>query len=152
MNVTSLNITNSQVHNSQPKGPALQLVIKVSNRNEKLRLLYGSLTVDVISADVKLEKTKVAGFCQNPQNDTFLDLFMTVENARVNPDAVNDSKSDSNSHEMVFDVYLSGTIGFEVQTLQMATLPFVSTCYGVKLTDVQKGGTPKCNVRTFAFR
>lgn len=151
MNVAWLNFAKLQVHDSQQMDSILELELRVSNKNEKLKLLYGPLAVDVTSEDVKLGKTKVSGFSQKPLNDTFLDLNMKLQSARANPDAVNDIKSDLNAYDM-FDVYLSGTIGFQVATLKMTTVPFLSTCYEVKLTDVQLGRRPKCDVRMFAFR
>lgn len=77
---------------------------------------------------------------------------MKVYNAGENSSAASDNQSESNDQEMVFDVYLSGAIGFEAGTLRMITVPFLSACYEVKLTDVRLGRRPKCNVRMLSFR
>ncbi|XP_028768825.1 uncharacterized protein LOC114731279 [Neltuma alba] len=148
-----VNMTKLQFHNSQQMNSVLELELTVSNKNQKLRLIYGPLAFDVTSEDVKLEKTKITGFRQNPQNDTFLDAHMKVyNNAGVNPNAAGDTQSESNAHEAVFDVYLSGSIGFDIGTLHTISVPFLSACYEVKEIDVRLGRRPKCDIRMFAFR
>ncbi|KAK4274940.1 hypothetical protein QN277_018097 [Acacia crassicarpa] len=149
-----VNITKLEVYNSQKMESILELELKVSNQNQKLELVYGPLAIDVTNDDVKLRKTGITGFRQNPQNDTSLDVQMKVYNAGVNPNAARNNQSESNnSHEeAVFDVYMSGTVGFEVGTVHMITVPFLSACYEVKSTDVRLGRRPQCHVRMFAFR
>ncbi|KAI9118017.1 hypothetical protein K1719_010349 [Acacia pycnantha] len=149
-----VNITKLQVCNSQKMDSILELELTVSNQNQNLELVYGPLAIDVTNDDVISRKTGITGFHQNPQNDTSLDVQMKVYNAGVNPNAARNTQPESNnSHEeAVFDVYLSGSVGFVVGTVHMITVPFLSACYDVMPTDVRLGGRPKCHVRMFAFR
>ena len=68
--------------------------LRGSNKNKNLKLLYGTLNVDVTKEDVQLGRTKVGGFHQKAKNDTDLDVTMTL----------NEIKPDMNINEMVFDV------------------------------------------------
>ncbi|XP_027336623.1 uncharacterized protein LOC113850326 [Abrus precatorius] len=153
VNVRMFNITKLQVDNNTQKMDAIiNLVLKVSNKNEKLKLFYSPLSVDVASDDVPLGKTKVHGFSQMPMNDTNLNMTMVLENADVNTYAVDDLKSDIKAYEMVFDVYVNGKIGFQVGSWHMSKVPFLVSCHQIKRMDVDFGRRPPCNVKMFAIR
>lgn len=130
----------------------ISLGLRISNKNEKLKLLYGPLSVDVTSEDVPLGMAKLKGFSQMPKNDTDLDMTMALHNADVDKYAADDLKSDINANEMVFDVYVSGHIGLKVGSLQMTDIPFLASCHQIKQMDVDFGRRPECDVKMFAFR
>ncbi|OIV95668.1 hypothetical protein TanjilG_01462 [Lupinus angustifolius] len=152
-NVRSLNITKLEVdNNSEQLHAIISLGIRVSNKNEKMEILYGSLFVDITSEEVPLGNAIVGGFSQKAQNDTNLDMEMTISNAKVDRDAVNSLKSDIDSKEMVFDVYVGGHIGFKVVGMHMTNVPFLSSCHEIKQMDVDFGRRPACDVKMFSFR
>ncbi|CAL0334757.1 unnamed protein product [Lupinus luteus] len=153
INVRSLNITKLELDkNSQNLNAAIGLGIRITNKNEKTVILYGPLSVDVISEDVPLGNAKVGRFSQEAQNETNLDLKMTMNNVMVDKDAVDSLKSDIDAKEMVFDVYVGGYIGFKIRSMQMTNVPFLSSCHEIKQMDVDFGRRPACDVRMFAFR
>ncbi|KAF1891016.1 hypothetical protein Lal_00001151 [Lupinus albus] len=149
----SLNITKLEVdNNSEQLHAIISLGIRVSNKNEKMEILYGPLFVDVISEEVALGNAIVEGFSQKAQNDTNLDMQMTISNAKVDRDAVESLKSDIDSKEMVFDVYVGGHIGFKIGSMHMTNVPFLSSCHEIKQMDVDFGRRPACDVKMFSFR
>ena len=152
MSVRKLNVAKLQVDDSHEMYADISLIVKISNKNEKLKLSYGPLTIDVSSDEVSLGKAKVGGFSQKAQNDTSLNVNMRQDKVKVDPDAVNEIRSDLKVHEMVFDVYLSGTIGLALGSMHINSLPFLSTCYAVKQQDVDFGKGPICEVKLFSFR
>lgn len=153
VNVRTMNIAKFQVDDrTQTMNAVISLGLRFSNKNEKLKLLYGPLLVDVSSEDVSLGQTKHNGFSQMPKNDTDMDMTMTLNHANVNKDAADDLKSDIDAYEMIFDVYVSGNIGMEVGSLKMINVPFLSSCHQIKRMDVDFGRKPECEVRMFAFR
>ncbi|KAI4306301.1 hypothetical protein L6164_029587 [Bauhinia variegata] len=149
--VRYINVNKLQVDNSRTDA-TLDVGILISNKNDKLKLLYGLLTVNVNSEGVELGHKQVHAFSQNPQNNKKLDLQMSLNDAKADTDAVNDIKSDMKAHEMEFDVYIVGTIGFEVGTVHMNTVPFLATCHQVQQKVLDFGGQPKCEVKMFSFR
>ncbi|KAK7302035.1 hypothetical protein RJT34_12914 [Clitoria ternatea] len=152
VNVRSFNIMLNVNNETQKMDSVIHLGLMVSNNNEKLKLLYGPLKVEVSSEDVALGKTTVEGFSQMPKNVTTLQMTMTLENADVNKYAASDLKSDINAHEMEFDVYASSHIGFQVGSLQMDNVPFLIACHQIKKMDVDFGRRPECNVKMLAVR
>ncbi|KAE9598880.1 putative Late embryogenesis abundant protein, LEA-14 [Lupinus albus] len=153
INVRSLNITKLELdNNSQNLNAAIGLGIRITNKNEKTVILYGPLSVDVVSEDVPLGNAKVGRFSQEAQNETNLDLKMTMNNVMVDKDAVDSLKSDIDAKEMVFDVYVGGYIGFKIGNMHMTNVPFLSSCHEIKQMDVDFGRRPACDVRMFAFR
>ncbi|RZB50751.1 hypothetical protein D0Y65_047572, partial [Glycine soja] len=153
VNVRAFNITKLQVDDgSQKMNAVIGLGLIFSNKNDKLKLLYGPLDVDVTSEDVLLGKKKLGGFYQNPLNDTQLDMTMTLENADVDKYAAEDLISDIKAYEMVFDLYVGGHIGFQVGKLQMNNVPFLASCHQIKREDVDFGRKPECDVKLFAAR
>ncbi|KAK7290332.1 hypothetical protein RIF29_04663 [Crotalaria pallida] len=152
INVRTLNVTKLEVDNTEKMDAIINLGIRVSNKNEKLEILYGPLSIDVISSDVSLGNTKIQGFSQKPKNDKDFDLRMTMNNANVDNDAVDSLKSDIAAKEMVFDVYVGGNIGFKIGNLHMTNVPFLSSCHEINQMDVDFGRRPACEVKMFAFR
>ncbi|XP_019439084.1 PREDICTED: uncharacterized protein LOC109344792 [Lupinus angustifolius] len=153
INVRSLNITKLELDkNSQNLNADIGLGIRITNKNEKTVILYGPLSVDVVGEDVPLGNAKVGRFSQEAQNETNLDLKMTMDNVMVDKDAVDSLKSDIDAKEMVFDVYVGGYIGFKIGNMYMTNVPFLSSCHEIKQMDVDFGRRPACDVRMFAFR
>ncbi|TKY47273.1 Late embryogenesis abundant protein, LEA-14 [Spatholobus suberectus] len=153
VNVRAFNITKLQVDDgSQKMDAVIGLGLLFSNKNDKIKLLYGPLSIDVTSENVLLGKTKVREFSQKPMNDTNLNMTMTLDNADVNKHAADDLKQDIKAYEMVFDVYVGGHIGFQVASLQMNNVPFLASCHQIKRMDVDFGRRPECAVKMFAFR
>ncbi|KAG4989506.1 hypothetical protein JHK82_031830 [Glycine max] len=153
INVRAFNITKFQVDDgSQKMNSVIGLGLIFSNKNDKLKLLYGPLDVDVTSEDVLLGKKKQGGFSQKPLNVTNLDMTMTLENADVDKYAAEELKSDIKAYEMVFDLYVGGHIGFQVGKLQMNNVPFLASCNQIKREDVDFGRKPECEVKLFAAR
>ncbi|ESW18896.1 hypothetical protein PHAVU_006G080100 [Phaseolus vulgaris] len=151
--VRAFNITGFQVdEGSQKMDAVIGLKLLFSNKNDKLQLLYGPLSIDVTSENILLGKNKVDAFTQMPLNDTNLDMIMTVNNADVNPYAAEDLKADIKANEMVFDVYAGGHIGFKVGSLEMNNVPFVACCHEINLMDVDFGRRPSCDVKLFSGR
>ncbi|KAK7305559.1 hypothetical protein VNO77_43465 [Canavalia gladiata] len=151
--VKTFNITKLEFDdNSQKLNSVINLGLKFSNNDEKLKLLYGPLSIDVSSEDVPLGKTKLNGFSQKPMNDTILDMTMTLVNADVNKYAMDDLKSDIKSNEMVLNVYGGGKIGIQVGSLEMNNVPFLVSCQRIKRMDVDFGRRPQCDVKLFASR
>ncbi|KAK7387308.1 hypothetical protein VNO78_28015 [Psophocarpus tetragonolobus] len=148
--VRAFNITKLQVDDgSQKMDDVIGLGLLFSNKNDKLKLLYGPLLLYLNSEDVLLGKKKLDGFSQRPLNDTYLDMIMTLDNADVNKYAADDLKSDIYADEMVFDVYVGGHIGFQVGKLEMNNVPFLASCHQIKRKDVDFGRRPQCDVKLF---
>ncbi|KAJ1376982.1 Late embryogenesis abundant protein [Sesbania bispinosa] len=154
VNIMRLSINNLHIdYNSQSIVGAISLEVRVSNKNERLMLLYEPLTVDVTKEKVQLGRTKIGGFSQMPQNDTNLDMTVTLDNARINKPGMDTIGFDmNNTYEMEFDVYLSGKIGLKVGGLNVSIVPFLSSCHQIKQKDVDNGKSPACEVNIFAFR
>ncbi|KAK7276133.1 hypothetical protein RIF29_17266 [Crotalaria pallida] len=131
---------------------AMNLEVRVSNKNEKLSLLYGPLTVDVFTnkENVKLGSTGVEGFSHKPQNDTNLDMTISfLENAKADTHIVD--QLNTNSYEMLVDVYLRGYFGMKVGSLQVTIVPFLSSCREMKQKDVDNKKNNDCDFKIFSF-
>lgn len=153
VNVRALSVNKLQVDDrSQKMDATIGLGLRFSNKNEQMKLLYGPLFVDVSSEDVALGEARIRGFSQMPQNDTDLNMNMTMNHANVDKYAADELKADIKAYEMVFDVYVSGKIGIQVGSLHMINVPFLSTCHQIKKLDVDFGRRPECEVKMFAYR
>jgi len=151
--VRGFNITKFQVDEESHKMNAvIGLGLLFSNKNDKLKLLYGPLNVEVTSEDILLGRNTVDGFSQMPLNDTNLDMTMTVKNVDVDTDAADDLKSDIKANEMEFNVYAGGHIGFKVGSLEMNNVPFLASCQEIKMMEVDFGRRSQCDVKLFAAR
>lgn len=154
VNVRRLSITKLQQVDNNIQGmnvAVISLGVRVSNKNEKLNLLYGPLTVDVFTGkDVKLGRTRVEGFSHKPHNDTDLDMTMTLDNAKVNTQVVD--QLNMNANQMVVDVYISGNFGMKVGRFQVTAVPFLSSCRQINQTDMDYGRSQGCDFKIFAFR
>jgi len=151
--VRAFNVSQFEVdEGSQKMNDVIGLRLLFSNKNDKLKLLYGPLSIVTTSEDILLGKNNVDGFYQMPLNDTTLDMIMTANNVDVNTDAADDLKADIKSNEMVFDVYAGGNIGFKVGSLEINNVPFLASCNQIKLMDVDFGKRPPCDVKLFSSR
>ncbi|CAJ1960625.1 unnamed protein product [Sphenostylis stenocarpa] len=150
----SFNVTEFQVDKGSRKMNAvIGLGLLFSNTNDRLKLLYGPLFVDVRSEDmVLLGKNNVGAFSQMPLNDTNLEIITTVNNVDVDGYAADDLKEEFNANEMVFDVYAGGHIGFKVGKMEMNNVPFLASCHQIKMMDVDFERRPPCDIKLFASR
>lgn len=149
VNVFDLHVDNPQ----QPDSP-LELELAVRNENQKLELIYGDLAVDVTCDDLKYGGKDILGFRQSPQNENLFNVQMKLVNAGGEGEngKLGGFNIDGGDDETVFNVFLSGAIGFKFGRLGVIKVPFSSACYEVKQSDVRLGIRPKCRVRMFAFR
>lgn len=151
MNVRALNITKLEVNESKMNA-VINMTLRVSNNNDKLILLYSTISVFVTSQRVTLGETRIGGFSQRPKNDTDFEMKMVLNNVDVNKFAVDDLKSDISVKEVVYDVYVQGKIGFKVGSLKMDNVPFLSSCRQINQRDVDLGRRPGCDAKMFASR
>ena len=152
MNVRSLNITKLHLDSQNKLDTNISLLLRVSNQNEKLVLLYGPLYVVVTSEKVTLGEAHIKGFSQKPKNDTNFEMEMVLEKADANKYAVDELRSDMSANEVVYDIYMSGKIGFKVGSLKMTNVPFLSSCRQIKQLDVDFGRRPECDAKMFGSR
>ncbi|KAK9279600.1 hypothetical protein L1049_013279 [Liquidambar formosana] len=130
----------------------VDIVVEVSNKNDRAKLSYGTMTVDVSSEKISLGQTKVVAFSQKPKNSTELKIHTKVTRLAVDKEDGAFLKSNVKDGEMVFDVVLSGTIGVGVGRFTINGLPVTMACHGIQQSQVDIGQEPKCSVKMFSFR
>ncbi|KAL1370281.1 hypothetical protein HN51_000569 [Arachis hypogaea] len=150
--IRQLNITKLQLDHQDKLSTTVFLLLRITNKNEKLTLLYSPLDVLVNSQGIKLGEDHIDKFSQKPQNDTDYHIKMENKNADVDRHAVEELNSDIQAKEVMYDIFVGGKIGLKLGGLEMANVPFLASCRHIKQFDVNLGRRPECDVRMFGFR
>ncbi|KAJ7959959.1 Late embryogenesis abundant (LEA) hydroxyproline-rich glycoprotein family [Quillaja saponaria] len=114
LSVAKLDVTKS---NNQAKiDTYVALRLDVKNKNEKLKLSYSDMNVEVTTSQkIILGKSKIDPFSQKAQNTTELDIRLSVRKSEVDADAATDLKTDLKNIQAVFNVVMKGNLGFHFE-------------------------------------
>ncbi|KAI3434247.1 uncharacterized protein J3R85_006708, partial [Psidium guajava] len=125
----------------------VEVLLNFTNINEKIGILYDSMTAEVTLEDIRMGQAKVSGFFQEPRNQNMLKLATQVTHIVIPKEDGQDLQSDLKDGTMVLDVVLNGTLGFDFGSFKLQSLPFVIGCTDIKQAEVDLGLEPRCSIR-----
>ncbi|MED6197599.1 hypothetical protein PIB30_057997 [Stylosanthes scabra] len=150
--VRQLNIAKLELDPQDKLSTSVVLLLRMANKNGKLSLVYSPVDVLVQSEGITLGENRIDNFSQKPHDESDFPMTMETTNADTDKHAVEELKSDMDAKEVMYDVFVSGKIGFKMADMEMANVPFVATCRDIKQSEINLGRRPECDVHMFGFR
>lgn len=152
--VKSLNISRLEI-SKKDKNTFLtadvQLLINVTNKNDRYDLSYSVLSVEVSSEDINLGTKEVAEFKQNPKKVSVLNVSTEVKKSVVDDAATDDLKSNYKDRQVVIDVVFEGSVTVNMEGRKLSGLPLKVLCTSIQQVDIDNGLQPQCRVKMFHF-
>ncbi|KAI3514781.1 hypothetical protein L1887_13476 [Cichorium endivia] len=129
----------------------VQLLVNVTNDNNKMTLVYGGLRVETMIEGFSLPNVHVDGFRQQSHTSHDLKIHPQEMRSRVNDGDATVLKSSYKQHEMVLDLKMRGKIEFWYHGRMLSKLGLKVLCNGIEQSQIDQAFAHECYVKLSFF-
>lgn len=152
LDLTKFEIQNSTNQDNAPLNSRVQMSVEMKNKNEKMELTYSNIAMNLVSEDVGLGKSVIAGFSHNPGNTSRFNLTIDVAGDSTDRENALELEDDKKKVQMDVQVTMEATIGFHLGIFHLNKVPIHVGCVYHQSLILYRAQQPPCNIRMFPTR